>query len=67
MSDYILSGRLTVNIKTDLSYADDDPETPTSCTLEFLIDEDLKDLGYEIEDLKISKFICTKVNRGEGE
>jgi hypothetical protein len=46
-----IKARLLIDIETDLS---DDPEN-TEETLRFLVEEDLIDMGYEVESCKIFK------------
>lgn len=49
---YKLKSTILISIETDL----EDAETPTSETIRFLIEEDLQDLGYDINYSKVEDF-----------
>lgn len=47
---YKIRARLVIDIETDL----EDTETPNSETMEFLVADDLQDLGYDINYTKVT-------------
>lgn len=49
---YKIKSIIIIDIETDL----EDAETPSSETIKFLIEEDLQDLGYDINDTKVTDF-----------
>lgn len=49
---YKLKSTILISIETDL----EDAETPTGETIIFLIEEDLQDLGYDINYSKVEDF-----------
>lgn len=49
---YKLKSTILISIETDL----EDAETPTGETIRFLIEEDLQDLGYDINYSKVEDF-----------
>ena len=55
---YKIKAKLVIDLETDL----EDEERPTEETVKFLIDEDLQDLGYDINQIKVKKIDIEEIN-----
>lgn len=59
MSTYKLQGKVEFNIETTLEGADD--YMPSDTTLQFLVEQDLLDLGYDIDNFKVVEFDISEI------
>lgn len=55
---YKIKSTLIITIETDL----EDEEVPCGETIEFLIADDLQDLGYDVNFTKATKFEIEEIN-----
>lgn len=53
---YILKSTLQIEVETEIN----DEQEPSQDTMEFLVQQDLNDLGYVCDEIKTLKFELTK-------
>lgn len=58
--DYKIKATITIALETTLN----DEEIPTKSTIEFLLSEDLQDVGYDIESVKCMEIKIKPLSSG---
>jgi hypothetical protein len=60
MPSYKIKGRIIVDIETEVTEAEE--VNHDESTLQFLVEQDLQEMGYDVYDFKVDNFESIKYN-----